>query len=69
MTSLDGAISAAAAVLIEFGGSVVIAIACLRGLAVLAAGRGTHARQSCVDGWSWQTVSCRRSATRRQRRC
>ena len=42
MGSLDGLIAAAAAV-VEFGGSVVIAFACLRGLAVLATGRGTHA--------------------------
>ncbi len=41
MTSLDGLIGSSA-VLIEFGGSVIIAIACLRGLAVLASGRGTH---------------------------
>ncbi len=32
----------ATALLIEFGGSVVIAVACVRGLAVLALGRGTH---------------------------
>ena len=31
-----------AAVLIEFGGSVIIAVACLRGLAAMAIGRGTH---------------------------
>ena len=40
--SLDGVIDGAA-VLIEFGGSLVIAIACLRGLVILATGRGTHA--------------------------
>ena len=38
----DAAISAAAA-LIEFGGSLVIAIACLCGLAILAACRATYA--------------------------
>ena len=42
----DAAISAAAA-LIEFGGSLVIAIACLCGLAILAACRGTHAAVVC----------------------
>lgn len=40
--SLDGLIGSAA-VLIEFGGSAIIAVACLRGLAVMATGRGTHA--------------------------
>ena len=40
--SLDGVIGGAA-VLIEFGGSLVIAIACLRGLVILATGCGTHA--------------------------
>lgn len=42
MRSLEGLIRGAA-VLIEFGGSLVIAFACLCGLAVLATGRGTHA--------------------------
>lgn len=32
-----------AAVLIEFGGSVVVVVGCLRGLLVLARGRGRHA--------------------------
>ncbi len=41
MTSLGGLIGGAA-VLIEFGGSVVIVAACLRGMAVIASGRGTH---------------------------
>ncbi len=38
--SLDELIGGAA-VLIEFGGSVIIAVACLRGLAAMAIGRGT----------------------------
>ena len=42
MAGLDGLIGGAT-VLIEFGGSVVIAVACLHALAVLIAGRGTHA--------------------------
>lgn len=40
--TLDGLIGGAA-LLIEFGGSLVIAVACLRGLYALAASRGTHA--------------------------
>ena len=40
--SLDGLVGGAA-VLIEFGGSLVIAVACLRGLGTLAASRGTKA--------------------------
>ena len=54
MPDLAGLIGGAAA-LIEFGGSLVIASACLRGLAALAAGRGTHAaivraRLTVADG-------------------
>ncbi len=41
MAGLDGLIGGAA-VLIEFGGSIIIAVACMRGLAILTAGRGSH---------------------------
>ena len=54
MAGLDGLIGGAAA-LIEFGGSLVIAAACLRGLAALARGRGAlaaivRARLVVADG-------------------
>ena len=44
-----------AAVLIEFGSSIVIAVACVRGLTILTAGRGSHcaivrARLVVADG-------------------
>lgn len=42
MATMNGLI-AASALLIELGGSVVIAVACLRGLALLVVGCGTHA--------------------------
>lgn len=41
MQNLDGLIGSGA-VLIEFGGSVVIAVASLRALVVMSLGRGTH---------------------------
>ena len=53
-TSLDGIIGGAA-VLIEFGGSLAIALACVRGLAAIAVGRGARlaivrGRQLVADG-------------------
>lgn len=54
MAGLDGLIDGAA-VLIEFGGSIIIAVACVRGLASLIAGQGSHralvrARLVVADG-------------------
>ena len=54
MVGLNGMIDGGA-VLIEFGGSIIIAVACIRGLAILTAGRGRHfgivrARLVVADG-------------------